>query len=51
MSGASRPVTNCTFVSFVMAGLVSSICKTLILLGSLHKAEDDDGEVAGLSAI
>jgi hypothetical protein len=36
--------------SFVMVGLVPTICKPLICIDPRHKAEDDDGEVSGLSA-
>ncbi len=36
---------------FVMAGLGPAICKPLIWLDPRHKAEDDDGEAEGLSAV
>ena len=38
-------------LSFVMAGLVPAICKPLMWLDPRHKAEDDDGEATGLSAV
>jgi uncharacterized protein with von Willebrand factor type A (vWA) domain len=44
-------MTKQAFFSFVMAGLVPAICKPLIWLDPRHKAEDDDGEAEGLSAV
>ncbi|MBA4204927.1 MAG: hypothetical protein C0457_08055 [Polymorphum sp.] len=38
-------------LSFVMAGLVPAIYKPLIYIDPRHKAEDDEGEVAGLLTV
>ncbi len=44
-------MTKYELFSFVMVGLVPAICKLLICVDTRHKAEDDDGEASGLSAI
>ena len=44
-------MTKQAFFSFVMVGLVPTICKPLICIDPRHKAEDDDGEVSGLSVV
>nr|WP_094462312.1 hypothetical protein [Pannonibacter phragmitetus] len=49
--GQLRSLTKQALSSFVIAGLVPAICKPLIWLDPRHKAEDDDGEAEGLSAV
>ena len=51
MAGTLRSMTKQVFSSFVMAGLVPAIYKPLICIDPRHKAEDDDGEAGGLSAV
>ena len=48
---APRMMAKQAFFSFVMVGLVPAICKPLICIDPRHKAEDDDGEAEGLSAV
>ncbi|MFN4011453.1 MAG: hypothetical protein ACK4K8_15995, partial [Pannonibacter sp.] len=47
-SGGLSVMTKQAHISFVMVGLVPTICKPLICIDPRHKAEDDDGEASGL---
>ncbi|WP_106753209.1 hypothetical protein [Pannonibacter carbonis] len=48
LSGGLSVMTKQAYFTFVMVGLVPTICKPLICIDPRHKAEDDDGKASGL---